>query len=147
MIKKISLLLLGLLISLFLSAASNKVIYEEPKIKEASNEVVINKIEILKERSNFLEIKIHYNLLTKNIQKDIDIWVSPNHSDSVFEFTSVKAYPGKNTVNLEMYLKEDVLKELGIESVNSEVLRVYLNLRLDHWFEKEIPFIKQWKLN
>ncbi|MEB8434318.1 hypothetical protein OO007_18920 [Cocleimonas sp. KMM 6892] len=145
--QKIYLILLGFLIPLFLSATSNNIIYEEPKIEETSDEVIINRVEILNERSNFLEIKIHYNLLTKDRQKDIEIWVSPNHSDSVFEWTSVKAYSGKNTVNLEMNLKKDVLKELGIQSVNSEFLRVFIDLRSDHWFKKEIPFTKQWTLN
>ena len=145
--KKILLFLLGLLIPLFLSSIPNNVIYEEPKIKETRDEVIIKKVEILNERSDFLEVKIHYNLIAKDTKKDVEIWVLPNHSNSEFEWSSVNAYSGENVVSLEMNLRKDMVKELGIQSVNSEFLKIIVDIRSDHWFKKEIPFTKLWKFN
>jgi len=121
------------------------IIYENTEEPIGNEKVIVKKVEIVEEKNASIKVKATY-IIIPDISGDVDFWVKPDHTNSVFEWDSVQAWTGYNADTVEISLRPEKMAAVNKKSVESAVLTLLINLTDDNWFEFEVPYSKVWVL-
>jgi len=145
---KLNTLFVGLLLVVvgLWAPAHAVVIYEDTEVPVGNEKVIIKKVEIVEQNSASIKVKTTY-IIFPDISGEVEFWMKPDHTNSVFEWEAVQAWTGYNADVLEIKLRPDVMAAVNKKSVESTVLTLFINLTDDNWFELEVPYSKVWSLD
>jgi len=141
----VSFLRLVVLFPLLYMPAQATVIFENSESPVGNEKVFIKKVEVLEEKTDSIKVKTTY-IVFPDIGGDVNFWISPDHTESIFYWDAVQAWTGYNADVIEIKLLPEQMAAQEQTHTESSVLKLSINLSEEEPYEFEIDYSKIWSI-